>query len=161
MFHAIYQLNKIQKDFIWNQKHPKIWCSTLSNTHENGGLKSVHIPKKLTRVKFRIFFWAYFVKLKLLSPFDEEVKNILSLRYPCNFLITFKSIPVNSVLCILKIYANINCQCLGQISWNLLEIFWWLLSNSYATFNLENLNLLSNPNINSKNGVAYKKFFYS
>ena len=31
------QLNKIQKDFIWNQKHAKIRHSTLSNTHENGG----------------------------------------------------------------------------------------------------------------------------
>ena len=32
-----------------------------------------------------------------------------------------------------------------------------LLSNSQATFNLENVNLLSNPNVNPKNGVAYKK----
>ena len=31
-----------------------------------------------------------------------------------------------------------------------------LLSNSYATLNLENVNLLSNPNINPQNGVANK-----
>ena len=31
------------------------------------------------------------------------------------------------------------------------------LSNSWATFNLENVNLLSNPNVNPKNEVAYKK----
>ena len=41
------QLNKIQKDFIWNRKHPKIRHSTLCNTHENGGLKSVHISNQL------------------------------------------------------------------------------------------------------------------
>ena len=41
------QLNKIQKDFIWNRKHPKIRHSTLCNTHENGGLKSFHISNKL------------------------------------------------------------------------------------------------------------------
>ena len=41
------QLNKIQKDFIWNLKHPKIRHSTLYNTHENGDLKSVHISNKL------------------------------------------------------------------------------------------------------------------
>ena len=35
------QLNKIQKDFIWNRKHPKIRHSTLCNTHENGGFKRV------------------------------------------------------------------------------------------------------------------------
>ena len=35
--------------------------------------------------------------------------------------------------------------------------FWKLLSNSKATFNLENVNLLSNPNVNSSNGVAFKK----
>ena len=32
-----------------------------------------------------------------------------------------------------------------------------LLSNSEATFNLENVNLLSNPNDNPQIGVAYKK----
>ena len=32
-----------------------------------------------------------------------------------------------------------------------------MLSNSYRTFNLENVNLLSNPNINPKSGIAYKK----
>ena len=32
-----------------------------------------------------------------------------------------------------------------------------LLSNSQATFNLEHINLLSNPKVNPKNGVAYKK----
>ena len=45
------QLNKIQKDFIWNRKHPKIRHPTLCNTHENGGLKSAHIPNKLTSLK--------------------------------------------------------------------------------------------------------------
>ena len=45
------QLNKIQKDFIWNRKYPKIKRSTLCNTHENGGLKSVHIPNKLTSLQ--------------------------------------------------------------------------------------------------------------
>ena len=45
------QLNKIQKDFIWNRKHPKIRHSTLCNTYENGGLKSVDIPNKLTSLQ--------------------------------------------------------------------------------------------------------------
>ena len=48
---TIDQLNKIQKDFIWNRKHPKIRHSALCNTHENGGLKSVHIPYKLTSLQ--------------------------------------------------------------------------------------------------------------
>ena len=42
--------------------------------------------QKLTpRVKCRIFFPAYFMKLKLPSPFDKEVKNISSSKDPCNF----------------------------------------------------------------------------
>ena len=50
--HAIIdQLNKIQKDFIWNRKHPKIRHSTFCNTFENGGLKSVDIPNKLTSLQ--------------------------------------------------------------------------------------------------------------
>ena len=32
-----------------------------------------------------------------------------------------------------------------------------LLSNSFVTFNLENVNLLGSFNINPKNGLAYKK----
>ena len=32
-----------------------------------------------------------------------------------------------------------------------------MLRNSQATFNLENVNLLSNPNVNPQNGVAYIK----
>ena len=35
--------------------------------------------------------------------------------------------------------------------------FWELLNNSWATFDLENENLLRNPNINFQHGVAYIK----
>ena len=37
--------------------------------------------------------------------------------------------------------------------------FWKLLSNSYCPeqLNLENVNLLSNPNVNPKNVVTYEK----
>ena len=35
--------------------------------------------------------------------------------------------------------------------------FWKLLSNSLATFNLENVNLLSNPNVNPKMELLIKK----
>ena len=46
------ELDKIQKNFIWNGKHPKIRHSTLYNTHENGGLiKSIHISNKLTSLQ--------------------------------------------------------------------------------------------------------------
>ena len=38
------QLNKIQKDFIWNRKHPKVRHSILCNTYEYSGLESVDIP---------------------------------------------------------------------------------------------------------------------
>ena len=34
--------------------------------------------------------------------------------------------------------------------------FWKLLSISEATFNLQNVNLLRNPNVNPQNGVGYK-----
>ena len=45
------QLNKIQKDCLWNGKHPKMRDSSLSNSHENGGFKSAHIPNKLTSLQ--------------------------------------------------------------------------------------------------------------
>ena len=41
---------------------------------------------------------------------------------------------------------------------NLLKLkFWKLLSNSQATFNLENVNLLGNPNVNPKKRVVLIK----
>ena len=45
------QLTKIQRDFIWNRKHPKIRHSTFCNTYKNGGLKSVDITNKLTSLQ--------------------------------------------------------------------------------------------------------------
>ena len=43
----INELNKIQKDFIWNGSNPKIKHSTLCNKYENGGLKNVDILSKV------------------------------------------------------------------------------------------------------------------
>lgn len=44
-------LNKIQKDFLWYQKNPKIKHSTLRNIYENGGLKNVDIDYKITSLQ--------------------------------------------------------------------------------------------------------------
>ena len=45
------QLNKIQKDFIWNRKAPQIRHSTICNSYKNGGLKSANIPNNLTSLQ--------------------------------------------------------------------------------------------------------------
>ena len=47
----INQLEKIQKDFIWNGKPPKIRHKTLCNTYENGGLKNVAIKTKVSSLQ--------------------------------------------------------------------------------------------------------------
>ena len=39
---------KIQMEFIWNGKNPKIKNSTLFNDYENGGLKNIDIFSKVT-----------------------------------------------------------------------------------------------------------------
>ena len=36
------QLNKTQKNFIWNGLNPKIKNSTINNNYENDGLKNVN-----------------------------------------------------------------------------------------------------------------------
>ena len=43
----INELNKIQKEFIWNGRNPKIKHSTLRNKYENGGLINVNILSKV------------------------------------------------------------------------------------------------------------------
>ena len=45
------QLNKTQKDFIWNGLNPKIKNSTINNNYENGGLKNVNIAAKISSLQ--------------------------------------------------------------------------------------------------------------
>ena len=47
----INQLEKIQKDFIWNGKKAKIKQKTLCNSYENGGLKNVDIKTKVSSLQ--------------------------------------------------------------------------------------------------------------
>ena len=44
---TIEELNKIQKNFIWNNSKPKIKNCTLSGNYLNGGLKNVNIKAKI------------------------------------------------------------------------------------------------------------------
>ena len=44
-------LNKLQKEFLWNKKNPKIKHSTLCSDYENGGLKSVDISSKIVELQ--------------------------------------------------------------------------------------------------------------
>ena len=46
------ELNKMQKEFIWNGNNPKIKHSTLCNKYENGGLKNVDIFSKVISLQF-------------------------------------------------------------------------------------------------------------
>ena len=47
------QLNKTQKNFIWNGLNPKIKNSTINNNYENGGLKNVDIGAKIS-IAFKV-----------------------------------------------------------------------------------------------------------
>ena len=72
---------------------------------------------------------------------------IFNFTYSCLYASLIKVVSVDNVI-----------RTVFTIRTNLLKLkFWKLLSNSYATFDLENVNLIRNCNINSKVGVAYKK----
>ena len=43
------QLNKTQKNFIWNELNSKMKNSTINHNYENGGLKNVNIAVKISR----------------------------------------------------------------------------------------------------------------
>ena len=45
------QLNKTQKNFIWNGLKPKIKNSTINNNYENGGLKHANIAAKISSLQ--------------------------------------------------------------------------------------------------------------
>ena len=44
-------LNKIQQEFIWSKKNPKIKSTTLSNDFESGGLKNVDLSSKIAALQ--------------------------------------------------------------------------------------------------------------
>ena len=41
------ELSKIQKEFIWKNKNPKIKHTTLCNNYDNGGLKNIDISSRI------------------------------------------------------------------------------------------------------------------
>ena len=45
------QLNKAQKNFIWDGLNPKIKNSTINNNYENGGFKNVNIAAKISSLQ--------------------------------------------------------------------------------------------------------------
>ena len=45
------QLNKTQKNFIWNGLNPKIKNSTVNISYEKGGLKNVNIAAKISSLQ--------------------------------------------------------------------------------------------------------------
>ena len=47
----IQELNKIQKEFIWKTRNPKIKHDTLCKNYKNGGLKTVDIMYKVVSLK--------------------------------------------------------------------------------------------------------------
>ena len=47
----IQELNKIQKEFIWKTRNPKIKHDTLCKNYENGGLKNVDIMYKVVNLQ--------------------------------------------------------------------------------------------------------------
>ena len=61
----INQLNKAQKNFIWNGLNPKIKNSTINNNYEDGGSKNVNIAAKISSLQS---FW-----IKRL--FDENFRD--------------------------------------------------------------------------------------
>ena len=71
------QLNKTQKNFIWNGLNPKIKNSTINNNYENGGLKNVNIATKISSLQS-----SWIKKL-----FDENFHDwkIIPLHYSVSF----------------------------------------------------------------------------
>ena len=90
-------------------------------------------------------------------------RKIVNFRYSCIYARPIKVVSVDNYTkrnsdfyyCILKIYINYKLPVF-RTNFSKLKI-WNLLSNSQVTFDLENVNLLSYPEVNPKNGVAYKQ----
>ena len=49
--YIIDQLNKTQKNMIWNGLNPKIKNSSINNNYENDGLKNINIAAKISSLQ--------------------------------------------------------------------------------------------------------------
>ena len=69
------QLNKILKEFIWNRKKVKIKEKTLISNFDQGGLKDVDIPSKITSLQcswVKRLFNKNFHEWKIIAVFYSE-----------------------------------------------------------------------------------------
>ena len=58
---TIQTLCKLQQDFIWRGKRPKINHETLCNSYESGGLKNIDIPKIYNYLGLRNYMMRIFM----------------------------------------------------------------------------------------------------
>ena len=112
----ITQLNKIDKEFIWNHETPKIKEKTLINNFEKGALKDADIPYKKTVCNLHTLFDTNFDEWKIIPLFLIEKyfgKNFMDpLMFPNIFLnwskFLFCDASVPSTMTILSQYLWFN-----------------------------------------------------
>ena len=91
---TIAQLEKIQKQFIWENENPKFKRTTLCNEYEQGGLKIVYIFSRITSIQYswvkRLYddsFHAWkvipLIYIKLLPGNSNKVRKILIFSPKC------------------------------------------------------------------------------
>ena len=96
----INELNKIQKEFIWNGSNPKIKHSTLCNKYENGGLKNVDILSKVIRLQclwIKRLYDNFYHPWKIIPSslidtypgFDLSFRSAVVKIYPFNILLFY------------------------------------------------------------------------
>ena len=83
------ELNKIQKEFIWKNKNPKIKNTTICNNYDNGGPKNIDISSKIISLQC---FW---------------IKKLYDINTPSWIVITLHLTKTNLGL-IFKFHSNLD-----------------------------------------------------
>ena len=87
--YAVNELEKIQKDFLWNNSTPKIKHETLGNDYIAGGLKNVDIPSKIIALQcswIRGLYDDSFREWKLIPLYLTEKSFSTSFKFRSNLL---------------------------------------------------------------------------
>ena len=87
--YAVNELEKIQKDFLWNNSTPKVKHETLGHDYIAGGLKNVDIPSKIIALQcswIRRLYDDSFREWKLIPLYLTEKSFSTSFKFRLNLL---------------------------------------------------------------------------
>ena len=150
--HIANELERIQKNFLWENSSPKIKHETICNDYKSGGLKNIDILNKIISLQcswIRILYNNSFHEWKLIPLF--LIKNSLGSSFKFHSNLFFKRNKIKFFPSFYKeifLYWNKNLTRKPEIRSSILSQYLWYNENTQVDKNSIYLVRFSEKNIN-------------